>query len=76
MFLLLILCPNLQKDDNADDENIEVSSTVVEVSDCAHTNPDLQFLDKFLKQDSKDTIAINTIPSVNEKKCLGSKSKH
>ncbi|GIX79443.1 coiled-coil domain-containing protein 102B [Caerostris extrusa] len=60
--------PKSTKDDNADDENIEVSSTVVEVSDCAHTNPDLQFLDKFLKQDSKDTIAINTIPSVNEKK--------
>ncbi|GIY43953.1 hypothetical protein CDAR_422871 [Caerostris darwini] len=60
--------PKSTKDDNADDVNIEVSSTVVEVSDCAHTNPDLQFLDKFLKQDSKDTIAINTIPSVNEKK--------
>ncbi|GFT70734.1 coiled-coil domain-containing protein 102B [Nephila pilipes] len=60
--------PKATKDDNVDDENEEISSTVVEVSDCAHTNPDLQFLDKFLKQDCKEPLTISTIPSMNEKK--------
>ncbi|GFX94412.1 coiled-coil domain-containing protein 102A [Trichonephila clavipes] len=60
--------PKATKDDNEDDENVEISSTVVEVSDCTHTNPDLQFLDKFLKQDCKEPLTISTIPGMNEKK--------
>ncbi|KAF8768201.1 coiled-coil domain-containing protein 102A-like isoform X1 [Argiope bruennichi] len=57
--------PKPTKEDNADDENVEISSTVVEVSDCGITNPDMQFLDKFL---NKEAITTNTIPSVNDKK--------
>lgn len=60
--------PKPTKEDDADDENVEISSTVVEVSESALTNPDMQFLDKFLKQDSKETVTSNTIPSVNDKK--------
>ncbi|CAL1293703.1 unnamed protein product [Larinioides sclopetarius] len=57
--------PKPMKEDNADDENTDMSSTVAEVSDCGLTNPDMQFLDKFL---NKDAISSNTIPSVNDKK--------
>ena len=53
-----------------DDENTEVSSTVVEVSDSSQTaNQDLQFLDKLLQRDCKESITLNTIPAINEKKC-------
>lgn len=56
--------------DNGDDENTEVSSTVVEVSDSSQTaNQDLQFLDKLLQRDCKESITLNTIPAINEKKC-------
>lgn len=56
--------------DNLDDENTEVSSTVVEVSDSSQTaNQDLQFLDKLLQRDCKESISLNTIPAINEKKC-------
>lgn len=56
--------------DNVDDESTEVSSTVVEVSDSSQTaNQDLQFLDKLLQRDCKESITLNTIPAINEKKC-------
>lgn len=56
--------------DGVDDESTEVSSTIVEVSDALQTaNQDLQFLDKLLQSDCKESITISTIPSVNEKKC-------
>lgn len=56
--------------DAVDDEHTEVSSTVVEVSDSSQTtNQDLQFLDKLLQRDCKESITISTIPTVSEKKC-------
>ncbi|XP_035217089.1 coiled-coil domain-containing protein 102A-like isoform X3 [Stegodyphus dumicola] len=56
--------------DNVDEENTEVSSTIVEISEPSQTtNQDLQFLDKLLQRDCKESITISTIPTVNEKKC-------
>ncbi|XP_054712758.1 coiled-coil domain-containing protein 102A-like isoform X2 [Uloborus diversus] len=67
--LLMNHCSPKSNQENADDENTEVSSTVAEVSDSSTANQDLQFLDKLLQRDCKDSITISTIPTVSEKKC-------